>query len=214
MDWLGILMALLGTILTGVQSVVEEKLFRKYTVSPLEAVGLMGVYGTIISIVVLIVLEFTGVEKTSETIYMMRTGGDKSTIIIIANVAYVISISLFNASGLMITKFGSAILRLILTSLRPITIWIVELLMKWNTFDWLYCTGLAIVLIGVIVYNYNYFTKSGSWKGDLAIRKAVLCCGARDPDAPKEEEEAQLEVTLGPVLPLVEVGDKWKAGSV
>lgn len=81
-----------------------------------------------------------------------------------------------------VTKFGSAVLRLVLVSARVITIWIVELIVKWNEFHLLNFFGMLIILFGVLFYNYNYFIKRDSWKGDKFIRKADICLGLKDPD--------------------------------
>lgn len=190
--WLGILLAVVGTIFSSFQFIFEESLFRKYSVSPLKAVGLMGVYGTVIGSVVLLIFEFIksdSLEKTSETFHQMGQGTNESRIVIFANLSFVISVSIFNASGLMVTKFGSGLLRTVLITSRSISIWIVELSVGWKSFNWLSLFGLLMVLLGVLAYNYNYLTSPGSWKGDRTLRKAVLCCGAKDPDAVDDDDD-------------------------
>lgn len=101
-DWIGVVMALAGTFLSSFQAVCEEALLRKYFASPFEAVGLMGVYGIIIGCIALVILQFIGGEKTTETIYMLKQRTKESNIIIIAIISFVLSISIFNGSGLMV----------------------------------------------------------------------------------------------------------------
>lgn len=194
LQWLGIVMALVGTFLSAFQFVFEESLFRKYQVSPLEAVGLMGLFGCTIGVILLVILEFAGVEKTSETFYMIFSGTREGTILIVTNLTYFISVAGFNASGLMVTKMASGLLRTILIAARTLTIWIIELIIGWNYFVALNFIGLLVVLGGVLTYNYNYMAKEASWSGDLWLRKALLCCGARDPDALVEDASTDASV--------------------
>lgn len=72
------MLAVAGTALSAFQFIFEEKLFRKYTCSPFEAVGWMGLYGSILGVVVLAIGEYAGFEDVSATIYQFRYGSAAS----------------------------------------------------------------------------------------------------------------------------------------
>jgi len=149
MSYIGIILSLAGYGLSSFQFVFEEKLFRKYYCSPMYGVGCEGVFGTILGIVILIICQFAGWEDVKGCMYQTA----HSTNILVADFTSFFSVMVFNGTGLMVTKMGSGLLRAILFSLRSCLVWLVEMFLSWNDFDWLDFGGLLLVAFGVLVYN-------------------------------------------------------------
>jgi len=86
----------------------------------------------------------------------------------------IVSIALFNATGVAITKYASAAQRSTIDTSRTLLIWMVSLYLKWETFlPWELC-GFVLLVIGTFVYNeivilpiefFNHNTK-----GEIAKR--------------------------------------------
>lgn len=65
----------------------------------------------------------------------------------------VLSVAVFNYSGLNLTKEKSAITRMVLDSLRTILIWAFELTVGWKNFHYLQLLGFVVYLFGMCLYN-------------------------------------------------------------
>ena len=63
------------------------------------------------------------------------------------------SIAFFNYSGVSVTKAMSATTRMVLDSLRTVTIWGYSLAVGWETFQWLQIVGFVFLLAGSFIYN-------------------------------------------------------------
>jgi len=62
---LGIVMMLLSLVFTGVQFIVEEKLLKGYQIDALKVVGLEGMWGSLIYVIALVVLQFVRCDSYS-----------------------------------------------------------------------------------------------------------------------------------------------------
>jgi hypothetical protein len=63
------------------------------------------------------------------------------------------SIAFFNYSGVSVTKEMSATTRMVLDSVRTLTIWVYGMLVGWETFFYLQVVGFILLLTGTFVYN-------------------------------------------------------------
>jgi uncharacterized membrane protein len=147
--WIGICLVLGAQLFQATMLVVEEKFLGHYTVPPLQMVGLEGLFGCGIGLVVLTALQHTGIEKTSEALYMMSS----STAVQLGCVLSMLSIAFFNWSGVTVTQQASAVARSTIDVSRTALIWVVELALRWNTFSWLQLLGFVILITGTLVYN-------------------------------------------------------------
>jgi len=131
--------------------VFEEKVMKnlEYEVEPLQMVGMEGLFGCIIGVVLLAGLNITGIENTGAAIYQMSQSGPL-TISIILSIA---SIAFFNWSGVTVTQKASATSRSTIDSSRTILIWMIELSLQWNTFNWLQLCGFVFLASGTMIYN-------------------------------------------------------------
>lgn len=176
LQWLGVLMALTGTTLSSLQWVLEESIFRRYYCSPFEGVGWMGVYGIILGVGVLGLAHVTNLENTRRTLYQLTSNSHQARLLLLFALLYVISLSVNTASGITVTKLSSSLLRTIVNANRTVSIWVIEMVLGWETFDVLNFSGLVTLIMAMIVYNYNYFIhKTDHWCGDRALRTTAKC---------------------------------------
>lgn len=129
-----------------------------YSVPPLRAVGLEGIFGlatTLIGMPILHVL--VGAKSAGRGGYFdMRAGW--SQIISHATIAWscvaiAFSIALFNFSGLAVTRSVSATARSVVDTSRSIGIWCFSLLVGWERFRGLQLVGFALLVLGSFTYN-------------------------------------------------------------
>lgn len=76
-------MTLVATVISAVQYVIEERFFSMYECSFLEAVAFMGLYGTMLGLVLLTLGQLTGFEDVRAILYQMSLGVPESKTIII-----------------------------------------------------------------------------------------------------------------------------------
>lgn len=76
-----------------------------------------------------------------------------SWVISLALSGMVCSIAFFNYSGVSVTKEMSATTRMVLDSVRTLTIWVYGMLVGWEEFYYLQVVGFVLLLAGTFIYN-------------------------------------------------------------
>lgn len=147
--FLGISLCIAAQVFQSSMLVVEEKFLHSYTVPPLQMVGLEGLFGCIIGMVILTSLQVSGVESSVEAMYMVKS----DRWLQFGCVFSMISIAFFNWSGVTVTQKASAVARATIDVSRTCIIWVVELLLMWNTFSWLQFIGFVVLVCGTLLYN-------------------------------------------------------------
>lgn len=78
--------------------------------------------------------------------------------------------------GITVTKLSSSLLRTIINANRTVSIWAIEMILGWETFRALNFTGLVVLILAMLIYNYNYLIhKTDHWCGDRALRETANC---------------------------------------
>eukprot|EP00826_Nyctotherus_ovalis_P036422 TRINITY_DN3225_c0_g1_i4.p1 TRINITY_DN3225_c0_g1~~TRINITY_DN3225_c0_g1_i4.p1 ORF type:complete len:130 (+),score=0.03 TRINITY_DN3225_c0_g1_i4:880-1269(+) len=89
-------------------------------------------------------------------------GNDK--ILAIAVMFTIVILSFTNFTGVSITKYASAMHRVVITAGRPLCIWIVAYCLNWEGFIWLQFVGYFVIVIGILMYyqviTYSLFVRS------------------------------------------------------
>jgi drug/metabolite transporter (DMT)-like permease len=129
--------------------VYEEKIMSQYTVPPLLVVGMEGTFGMIFGVLLLLVLNATHVESTPEAVYQMRHSGPLAATVI----GSIFSIAFFNYSGVTVTQRASAVARSTIDVSRTVIIWVVELMLGWNSFNGIQLAGFIVLAVGTLIYN-------------------------------------------------------------
>ena len=152
------------------QIVVEDFLMHDLTASPIQIVGLEGMWGTIFTICIFLpIIQFTGNVKSEgngvheDTIDTFKMIGNNPTILAFV-IIYVIVILLYNVFGMYVTSVTSAVIRTILEGLRTLCIWVVELVIfystgnpdlgeEWTIFSYMQLAGFILLFTGMLLYN-------------------------------------------------------------
>jgi drug/metabolite transporter (DMT)-like permease len=166
----GIVLTVLSQLCSAIQVVVEEGMLKEggryKTPSPARVVAYEGVWGLIIMLIVLFVMQRSpgddhgSYENSIDSIEKMKNNGFLIFLIII----YCISIALFNQCGMAVSKYLSSLHRTLIDSLRALVVWAVQLLMfycfnsktygvAWTGNSWLQLVGFSMLVLGTLVYN-------------------------------------------------------------
>lgn len=165
---LGIVLIVISSALQGLQSVFEEKAMKSsedFYCEPLELVGWEGVFGSIVTVAVLLVAQYIPgpdcgkAENSGDTIASI---GKQLTIALIL-VGYTLNLTVFNFLGNKVSQVLSAIHRQFINAARTISIWIFFLIVhysydetkgeSWSKWSFLQLAGFAIFLTGTYIYS-------------------------------------------------------------
>jgi drug/metabolite transporter (DMT)-like permease len=162
---LGIFLLVLSQLFIGGLFIVEEKLLGDYYLDPLKVVGLEGLWGLIITVILLPIFQviecgpnelcyYGRLEDTTRAFADMR----ENWILILQSILIAFSIGSFNAFGVSVTKNASAAQRSTIDTSRTVLIWIFFLAfkipgVKQETFSWLQLFGFILLVLGTLVYN-------------------------------------------------------------
>ncbi|XP_033763645.1 solute carrier family 35 member F6-like isoform X2 [Pecten maximus] len=185
----GDLLIIMAQIIVSVQMVYEEKFVARYRVSPLLAVGYEGLWGFIILGILLVPFYFIHApvfsklpsHRLEDPLDAFRQISNNWQIAA-AVIGNIVSIAFFNFAGISIMKSQSATTRMVLDSVRTLSIWAVTLALTWQTFEGLQVFGFVLLIVGMCLY-YNIFVPT--------IMKHLPC--NRQAAATEEENEPILQ---------------------
>lgn len=153
---LGVILVLGAQIFTATQFVVEEKIIRRYHLTPLRAVGLEGSFGSVTVMAAIPVLHFA-IGRTHPGSYFDAPEGFRQIIdnpsVWHTSIYIMLSIAMFNFFGLSVTRYLSATSRATIDTCRTLFIWISSLALGWETFSWIQVIGFVILVYGTFIYN-------------------------------------------------------------
>eukprot|EP00056_Hartaetosiga_gracilis_P014334 m.240305 g.240305 ORF g.240305 m.240305 type:complete len:385 (-) comp14849_c0_seq1:331-1485(-) len=188
---LGDIIIICAQVIVAVQMVVEEKFVGKYEVPPLLAVGWEGVFGMIIMSSLSMIFFYIPGPRAGNTFENFNDAFfqiNNSWIITLAICGTIVSIAFFNFSGISVTKELSATTRMVLDSVRTLTIWAYGMIVGWETFSVLQIIGFVILLSGTFVYN------------NLVFAPLLRKCGVLKPSAEEYEVDGDDEDERKPLL--------------
>eukprot|EP01147_Barroeca_monosierra_P010100 gene10100-2267_t len=176
---LGDALIIAAQVIVAIQMVVEEKFLTQYEVPALLAVGWEGIFGMCIMSVLSMIFFFIPGPRAGDTFEnfndaVLQIG--KTWQIGLAIGGTILSIAVFNYSGISVTKEMSATTRMVLDSVRTLTIWAYGLGVGWETFAPLQIVGFALLLLGTFVYN------------NILIVPALRKWGVLPPDTEKDSK--------------------------
>ncbi|KAJ2782169.1 hypothetical protein H4R18_002434 [Coemansia javaensis] len=153
---LGVVLVLGAQIFTATQFVVEEKILRRYHLTPLRAVGLEGSFGAATVMAAIPVLHFA-FGRADPGGYFDAPAGFRQIVenpsVWQTSIYIMVSIALFNYFGLSVTRYLSATSRATIDTCRTLFIWMSSLALGWEAFSWVQVLGFAILVYGTFVYN-------------------------------------------------------------
>jgi hypothetical protein len=131
---LGLILLLISQVFGGLLYIAEEKFLSKYHVEPMLAVGIEGVSGCSYYLILLIMFNFIPcsdgdlcsdgvIEDTPDSFHQLG----ESAALLIMWLLFMLSIALFNSTGITVTKNASAVARSTIDTSRTLLVWIISL---------------------------------------------------------------------------------------
>lgn len=156
---ISIIFALSSLVTTGIQFVIEEKILTQSFLHPLKLVGLEGLWGILLSSIVLLVMSFIKCHSESE----FCNGGHLEDIpatfkqvfgnssLLLAVIIAIVNSSFFNFFGISVAKYVSPIVRTSISVIVSILVWIYSFIRFNNDFSVLQLAGFILVVFGNLV---------------------------------------------------------------
>eukprot|EP01041_Mallomonas_annulata_P002105 gene2105-4110_t len=164
---IGIFLILLGALVQSLQYPFEEKVMTmNVSAPPLFLIGMEGFWGTLICVFILYPMAYMmpgsdngSIENPFNTIIMIQN----SVNIQIVFMFYFLNVFLYNILGILVTYLLDSVWRAILDNFRPVTVWIIDLLIfymisthfgeSWTNLSYLQVISMFVLLYGTAIYN-------------------------------------------------------------
>jgi len=152
---LGMILLLVAQVFSATLFILEEKFLGQYHVPPLQAVGLEGLWGVLVSTIVLIALYFVPGENagSAENSIDALVQIGNSMPLLGTVIGGIFAIAFFNFCGITVTQNASATARSTIDTSRTLFIWIACVSLGWEDFHWLQVGGFVLLVAGTMIYN-------------------------------------------------------------
>lgn len=156
----GDLLILIAQVIVAVQFTFEEYVIRKCNVSSLQIVGWEGIWG--FTFVALLLIPFYFISVSFTDLCPSKLENTVDAVIQVSNSwrlglsvgGLIVSVAVFNTSGIVVAKEMSATTRVVLENVRTLFVWAVSLGVGWEAFDYVQVIGFLLLMIGAVIY-YN-----------------------------------------------------------
>lgn len=167
MSIIGMLCLLISLMFQGFVFTYQEKLLDDYEIRPLQMVGMESMMGAIVCTILILITstitckhpEFCNakdaqpIDSPPYSLYDLRLNYAWVYFMLTA-----FSIMIFNFVGLIITKNAGSVFRVILDTLRTITIWILSVIISFETLSpplkiIIEIFGFVLLILGNLIYN-------------------------------------------------------------
>ncbi|KAG6844730.1 hypothetical protein H0H87_004350 [Tephrocybe sp. NHM501043] len=146
---------------TATQFVVEEKIMgpKRYSVTPLVAVGFEGFFGALSIIMLFPFLSIPSVSRLTPFFDLPRGWHQMvdNSAVLYSGIAIACSIAFFNYFGLSVTRHVSATARSLTDTCRTLSIWLISLGLGWEKFvfptSFLQVAGFSLLVYGTFLFN-------------------------------------------------------------
>jgi len=139
-------------------------------VPPLQQIGWEGVWGTLMTAVLLVILKFVPDTEDFVNAFVMMSH-DRA--LMISNIAMVVFCAFFNYFGACITKENGALIRSILDQCRMVTVWFVSIQIGWETFEKWQLVGFIVMTQGMFMYYGMIRVKGLEYRDDLTVTQVT-----------------------------------------
>lgn len=157
----GMSLILVAVCLQAVQFVVEEKILSRYQFTPMRLVYTEGFFGTVILVVALVVLNFVvgqiqPPQKFEDSPFNLGQSFRETFSlkqVLLSSVLIMFCISMFNFCGISLTHQLSATARSTIDSCRTLLVWLLAMVLGWESFHFLQFFGFATLMFGTLCFN-------------------------------------------------------------
>ena len=142
---IGVIIIIIAQFFAGGVFVSEQLFLENIVVHPLQAVGIEGTSGLGYFLIVLPIFnaipcddgDFCSGGYIENSVQAFKQIGE-STNLILLSIGFLLSISLFNFTGITTTKKAGALARSTIDTSRTLLIWLFSIIVGWEDFVWLY----------------------------------------------------------------------------
>lgn len=167
----GISLVLGAVALQAVQFVVEERILSHSPLTPLKLVYTEGFFGALILVVSLIILNFIfqatqTPDKFAHSPFNLGQSLYETFLlraVVVTSVLIMICISMFNFCGLSLTNELSATARSTIDNCRTLLVWLIAIVLGWESFKFLQFVGFSVLVFGTLCFNGILKPEEWSW---------------------------------------------------
>jgi drug/metabolite transporter (DMT)-like permease len=157
---LGVIIIIVAQFFAGGVFVSEQLFLENIVIHPLQAVGIEGLTGFGYFIIVLPIFnlipcsnkDLCGDGYVENSVKAFEQIGSSWQLALLF-LGFMLSISLFNFTGVTTTKKAGALARSTIDTSRTVLIWVFSIFVGWETFVWLQLVGFFFLVLGTLVYN-------------------------------------------------------------
>lgn len=157
----GISLIVLAELFQACQFVIEEHILSKNSIVPLKLVYFEGFYGAVLILLAMIILNFVigSFESHKEFIHSPFNISESfsqmfgSNTILMSSVFIMLSIAGFNFCGISLTHELSATARSTIDTCRTLSVWLIAILLGWESFHFLQFLGFVVLVFGTLCFN-------------------------------------------------------------
>lgn len=167
----GITLIIMAVCFQAVQFVVEEKILARYLFTPLKLVYTEGMFGVVILVAALVVLNFVvglvvSPGKFAESPFNLKQSVQDTfalRAVLGLSLLIMVCISAFNFCGVSLTFHLSATARSTVDSCRTLLVWLIAMSLGWESFNIVQALGFAVLVFGTLCFNGVLTPETWSW---------------------------------------------------
>lgn len=149
---IGMTLIFMGITMTAIQFVVEEHILSYLSVEPMEIVGYEGLYGSLLTIIVIFIGYIVYGKGYFDIVIAFRQIFENNAVLY-SSVLIMFSISIFNFCGITLTNLLSATSRSTIDTSRTLLVWLISLVIGWEQFHWLQLAAFTLLVSGTLSFN-------------------------------------------------------------
>ncbi|KAI8064257.1 uncharacterized protein B0P05DRAFT_476481 [Gilbertella persicaria] len=149
--YLGPVLLVVAQLFVAGQFILEEYLMDRYHLDPVRAMGIEGIFGTLLLSGALAITCFFGhgsFDITQGIQDVIHTSILWQTSLLLA-----LMVAIFNFFGLAVSTSIGVPGRSLIDTLRTILTWVIAVHYNWDSFSWIELVGFSVLVFGVFVFN-------------------------------------------------------------
>ncbi|KAI8991274.1 hypothetical protein BDF20DRAFT_843766 [Mycotypha africana] len=147
----GIICLVIAQLLVAGQFILEEYLMDRHHLDPVRAMGIEGIFGTVLLGSSLLISALFGQDEFD----VMQGIQDmvRHALLWQSGIALALMVAMFNFFGLAVSTTMGVPGRSMIDTLRTLLTWAIAIHYGWDTFSWIELIGFMILVLGVFLFN-------------------------------------------------------------
>lgn len=149
---IGMILVFLGIVVSAVQFVAEEHILSYLKITPIEVVGYEGFYGSFLTFHGMLLLYVIYGHGYFDINQSMKDMFDNK-VVLYTSFSIMLSIAIFNFCGITLTNILNATARSTIDTTRTLLVWIISLIIGWESFHGLQLIAFTLLVSGTLSFN-------------------------------------------------------------